>query len=224
MKTKFPIYIFFFLYLLLAQTNTTFGQYERPRSADNSNAKKANAYLSVGSGMYYKYGLLGVGLGMMVGEDVLAEYTFGLGANAFKNGVNLVFNAGSNKKWRPTIGFVKASGVKGFETEVEVVIISTSATQKATAKIDRPPAYVLTPSLQRIFKFRNGSTMAIDLGIGLSLNNFEPNFSENAIVVDGFIVPVQEIKFSDLQKTLFQVNGPAGIIVGLSYNFGLGLK
>ncbi len=222
MKTKFITYIFFFLSLLLVQTSTTFGQYERPREVSSNNGKRANTFLSIGSGANYKYGLIGFGLGMMINENVLGELTLGYGGYGFKSGVNMVFNASLNKKWRPTLGFARASGWQDFETEVEVVY--NLNTLKTDALIDLPAAYVLTPGFQRIFKFRNGSSFAIDLGVGISLNNFKPSFSESTIKIEGFIVPANQVSFSSFQETIFNVMGPAGLSLGLSYNFGLGLK
>ncbi len=222
MKTKFNILSIAFLCLMLVQTNLSFAQYERPRSAENSNEKKANTFFSIGSGANYKYGLIGFGLGMMINENVLGELTLGVGGYGFKSGVNMVFNAGLNKKWRPTLGFARASGFQDFETEVEVVY--NLNTLKTDALIDLPAAYVLTPGFQRIFKFRNGSSFAIDLGVAISLNNFKPSFSESAIKLEGFIVPTNQVTFSASQETFFNVIGPSGLSLGLSYNFGLGLK
>lgn len=222
MKSKLTILSIFFLGLMLVQTNLSFGQYERPRTAENPNEKRANTFISVGSGVNYKYGAIGIGVGMMIGENVLGELTLGLGGYGFKSGVNLVFNAGANKKWRPTLGFARASGLQDFETEVEVVF--NSNTVKTNAPIDMPAAFVLTPGFQRIFKFRNGSSFAIDLGVGISLNNFKPSFSEDAIKLEGFIVPSNQVSFSNSQETFFNVMGPSGLCLGLSYNFGLGLK
>jgi hypothetical protein len=222
MKTKFITYSFFFLSLLLVQTNTTFGQYERPREVSSNNVKRANIYLSLGSGLQYKYGMIGGGVGMYIGENTLGELTFGLGGYGFKTGVNMVFNSGSNKKWRPTLGFVRGSGISNFETEVEVVY--NLNVKNVTTKINLPAAFALTPGVQRIFMFRNGSSFALDLGIGISLNQYEASFSEDQVLFDGVLRPSQMISFSDLQKTTFKVTGPSGIICGVSYNFGLGLK
>jgi hypothetical protein len=77
-QTKF-IFLISFIAIFLARTESVFAQYERPRSTDNSVLSKRNAFISVGSGIHYKYGLLGLGFGMMLNENVLGELNVGIG-------------------------------------------------------------------------------------------------------------------------------------------------
>lgn len=210
------------LLCLWLDPNELNAQYERPREVNNSGGKTANTFLSFGSGVNFKYGMIGMGVGMKLGENVLGELNLGIGGYGFKTGITAIFNAGSNKKWRPTLGLTRASGAEDFETEVEVT--HNLLTYKTTTKLNLPEAFALTPGFQRVFMFRNGSYLALDLGIAIGLNNFDAQISDQTVILDGIVTPSSEVEFTALQKQTLRVLGPSGLSIGLSYNFGLGLK
>lgn len=214
-------YIFLFAAFILVRTQTAFGQYERPRSNESSSFKKPNAFFSIGSGVHYKYGLIGLGFGMRIGEDILGELNVGMGAYGFKSGFTAVFNAGSNKKWRPTFGFSRASGIKNQELDVQVVYQLNSFDVKT--KMDLAPAFVLVPGFQRVFMFKNGSNLALDIGYAIALNSPSFTFSgdEDMVLIEGVGRPVNQVKLSSTQKRIFELLGPGGLQLGLSFNFGL---
>ena len=204
------------------EPNHAYAQYERPREVNNTGGKTANTFLSFGSGLKHKYGLIGLGVGMKLGENVLGELNLGLGVYGFKTGITAVFNAGSNKKWRPTLGLSRVSGLEEVEMEVEVV--HNLIIYKTTTKLDLPEAIVLTPGFQRVFMFRNGSNLALDFGIAIGLNNFDPRFSDQSVLINGIVTPASEVELTKIQKQAIRFAGPTGLSFGLSYNFGLGLK
>jgi hypothetical protein len=217
-QTKF-IFLISFIAIFLARTESVFAQYERPRSADNSVLSKRNAFISVGSGIHYKYGLLGLGFGMMLNENVLGELNVGIGGYGYKSGFTAIFNAGSNKKWRPTLGFSRASGSNATQFEVEVVHQLLNYT--ITTEVDLAPAYVLTPGFQRVIVFRKGSNLAFDFGLAIALNTPSYQLSEDFVTIDGKMVSTNAVEFSDTQKLAFRLLRPSGIKIGISYNFGL---
>jgi hypothetical protein len=217
-QAKF-IFILSFLAIFLVRTETVFAQYERPRSAENSVLNKRNAFISVGSGIHYKYGILGLGFGMMLNENVLGELNLGMGVYGFKSGFTAVFNAGSNKKWRPTLGFSRVSGADATPLQVEVVHQLLNHT--LNTKVDLAPAFVLIPGFQRVIVFRKGSNLAFDFGLAIALNTPTYQLSEDIVTIDGKEVPTSALEFSEVQKLEFRLLRPSGIKIGMSYNFGL---
>lgn len=197
--------------------NFVYGQYVRP--TDEISYKQKNAFISVGSGMHYKYGMIGFGFGMLFNENMISEFNFGLGGYGFKTGATLVFNAGSNKKWRPTLGFSRVSESNGAQLDVEVVYNLNNYTTKA--KVDLSSAYTLNSGFQRVFLFRNGNNLALDLGYAILLNTPTYGFTDNQIKIEGNLVPSAAVEFSDPQKMVFRILRPSGVTLGLSYNFGL---
>ena len=194
-------------------------QYERPRSSESNDIRKRNAFISIGSGIHYKYGLIGLGYGMMLNEQLLGELNVGIGGYGFKSGFTAIFNAGSNKKWRPSIGFSRASGSENQDLDVEVIYQLNN--QNINAKIDLEPAYVLVPGFQRVILFRNGNNLAFDIGLAIALNNPGYSFSEKFVKINGNTINTYELEFSDLQKSTFELLRPSGLKLGMSFNFGL---
>lgn len=213
--------VFLAILFFVGSTHVCMAQYERPRYAESNDLKKRNTFISIGSGLHYKYGLIGLGFGMRIGEDVIGEMNVGMGFYGFKSGFTTIFNAGSNKKWRPTLGFNRSSGVSNQELDVQVVYQLNSFDVKT--KMDLAPALVLVPGFQRVFLFKNGSTLALDLGYAIALNSPSFQFSgeQDMVLIEGIGRPADEVKLSPMQKSLFDIMGPSGLQLGLSFNFGL---
>ena len=211
--------VFLAILLFVGSTHVSKAQYERPRYAESNDLKKRNTFISIGSGMHYKYGLIGLGVGMMLNDNVLGELNVGLGAYGFKSGFTAVFNAGSNKKWRPTLGFSRASGGENLKLDIEVIHQLNNHT--INTGVDLSPAYVIIPGFQRVILFRNGSNFAFDLGIAIGLNTPTHAFTEDAVIIDGSLVSTKALEFSSIQKNTFRLLQPNGLKLGMSFNFGL---
>lgn len=211
------IFLLAFLAIFLVRTENAFAQYERP--TESISFKKSNAFISVGSGMHYKYGILGLGFGMLLNENTVSEFNFGLGVYGFKTGATMVFNAGTNKKWRPTLGFSRTAGSENVQMDVMVVHNLNDYT--ITTEMDFSAAHTLTPGFQRVFLFRNGSNLALDFGYAIALNTPSYGFSEKILKIEGNQVAASTVEFTEPQELAFRLIRPSGIVFGLSYNFGL---
>jgi hypothetical protein len=198
----------------------TFAQYQSPYTgvADPKEIGLPKVYLSVGTGLQYKYGILGLGFGYRVAPNAIVEFNTGLGAYGTKVGLTGVFKSSSQNGWCPNIGFSRASGIQEFVTDVEVKY--NGNTYEVNTSLNLEPLVTVNAGLQRQFITKSGNRFTLDFGYAIGLNKQVINFNEKSVLVDGKYVNTSDLQLSSTQKSLFQVLGPSGIIIGFSYNFG----
>ncbi len=218
------------LALFLLGSGFAFGQYEPIKEAkvrNNETKFTRNFYFGVGTGLHYKYGLLGVGFGYRVAPFAIAELNFGMGLYGGKVGLTGIFNAGNKNGWCPTLGLNRSAGSVDIEGESNVVYNGLGYKTKGTYYLD--PMLLLTPGIQRQFITKKGNRITMDLGYSIALNKQIFGFTDSKIQIydvanNYLIVPSADVSFSAEEKAAIQLLSPSGVTIGFSYNFGLGTK
>ncbi len=197
-----------------------FTQYQSPYSKDLSlkELPLPKYYVSAGTGVQYKYGLVGIGLGYRVTETTLLELNTGIGAYGSKVGITGIFNSIGKNSWCPFLGFTKTSGIQELNTEFEIVYNGVNSKVNTTVFLD--PVNTLNAGIQRQFVTKRGNRFTIDLGYAIGLNKQIYGFTDKTILVGNKLVPVADVSFSSNQKSAIQILGPSGITIGVSYNYG----
>ena len=211
----------FLLLLMLFPVFTAYSQYQSPYLKEENVKREIplpKYYISAGSGIQYKYGLLGLGLGYRVTETTILELNTGIGAYGTKVGISGIFNSIGKNAWCPYLGFSKTSGVNELNTEFEVVY--NGLTSKVNTSVYLDPVNTLNAGIQKQFVTKRGNRFTIDLGYAISLNKQVYGFNDKTILVGNQLVPADEVKFSNNQKSAIQILGPSGITIGVSYNYG----
>ncbi|MBC7383584.1 MAG: hypothetical protein H7296_11450 [Bacteroidia bacterium] len=217
------------LLLLIGSIQNSFGQYEPPTNKNNSvvdNPLTADKpvhffYLGIGSGIYSKYGIIGLAVGTRISQKTIAEAQFGLGGWGSKIGISLTTNVKNVNSWCPSIGFGRNFGSQALAFNPEVVLNGGSPF-KVDANVNYVPINVLYLSLQRQFLSKKGNRFVLELGYTVPLSETKVEFSDPTVRYNGNIIPTSDLIFSPVQKTAFNIQSPSGILISASYHFGFG--
>jgi hypothetical protein len=199
---------------------SSFAQYQSPYTGvvDPKEIALPKVYLSVGSGLQYKYGILGLGFGYRVAPTAIVEFNTGLGLYGSKVGLTGIFKSGYKNGWCPSIGFSKANGFQDLILDVEVSF--NEKDYEVNTSINLDPLLTINAGLQRQFMTKRGNRFTIDLGYAIGLNKQIITFNEKSVLIEGKYIATENVDFSANQKSFFQTLGPSGLTLGLSYNFG----
>jgi len=195
-------------------------QKEKKENSTSIEIGEPKFYFGLGTGLHNKMGLLGISAGYKVAPNIIAELNLGIGIYGSKVGITTIFNAINKNAWCPTLGFSRASGAPSIETEVEVEY--KGQTTKITTDYYLDPMFTLIPGVQRQFVSKRGNRFVLEFGFSLALSkqNYGFNKSEIWLPLTNNMVSTSELSFSTDQKTVFKAIDPAGLMLGLSYNFG----
>lgn len=195
-------------------------QKDKKENSTSNEIGEPKFYLGLGTGLHYKMGLLGISAGYKVAPHIIAELNLGMGGYGYKVGITTIFNATNKNAWCPMLGFSRASGAPNIKTEVEVVYMGTKT--KTTTDYYLDPMITLNTGIQRQFVSKRGNRFALEMGFAFGLNKQIYGFNEKTalLVSTNTVVATSELTFSDNQKAAFKLVNPAGLMLGLSYNFG----
>jgi hypothetical protein len=208
-----------FVLFLLGQFGT-YAQYQPAygNGSTNQDLPLPKYYIGTGTGLQYKYGIIGLGFGYRVSPQTIVEFNAGAGVYGSKVGLTGIFNSGSKNAWCPFIGFSRSSGIEEFVSDFDIVY--NGQTSKVNTSLFLDPVITLTPGLQRQFVTKSGNRFTIDLGYAIALNKQVFGFTESKILVGTSYVNAADVKLTSVQRSAIQILGPSGLTVGVSYNFG----
>jgi hypothetical protein len=193
---------------------------DKKGNSTSSEIEEPKFYLGLGTGLHYKMGVLGISVGYKVVPSIIAELNLGIGGYGSKVGITTIFNAINKNAWCPMLGFSRASGAPNVITEVEVIYMGT--TTKTTTDYYLDQMITLNTGVQRQFISKRGNRFVLEMGFAFSLTKQNYGFNESTALLasTNTYVPTSELTFSDNQKAIFKTLNPAGLMLGLSYNFG----
>ncbi|MCF8425600.1 MAG: hypothetical protein K9H61_01765 [Bacteroidia bacterium] len=220
------LHLFFIVFGLNLINYTAKAQYEpvyqkdKKGNSSSSEIGEPKFYFGLGTGLHYKMGLLGISAGYKVAPNIITELNLGIGGYGSKVGITTIFNAINKNAWCPMLGFSRASGFSTINTEVEVVYMG--ATTKTTTDCYLDQMITLNTGIQRQFVSKRGNRFALEMGFAFGLNKQYYGFNESSalLVSTNTRVSTNELTFSNNQKAAFKLLNPAGLMLGLSYNFG----
>jgi hypothetical protein len=204
-----------------------FAQYE-PAYKKDQRAQKFIApkplkacYLGLGTGIYGKYGLMGIDFGVRLNPRTLAEINLGLGVWGSKTGFSFTTFAGADNTWCPSIGFTRNSGLAASNMDCTVTLNGSNEFTVNTNLIYKP-VNILHLSVQKQFISGKGNRFFFELGYSLAVNEIKVEFESSKVDYNGLIINTSDLKYSTTQQQVFNLLAPNGINISLGYQFGLG--
>ncbi len=219
--------IFLVIALSLFSASAAYCQYEPPVTApkaDDPSAKLRGAYLGVGTGLYSKYGLLGVAAGIRVSKYTLAEFTLGLGNNGAKMGGSLTFNVKGTNGWCPSIGFGRSTGFEVLGKNQDIKVLYLGKEETANGNIQISGVNLLFLSFQKQILSKKGNRFVMEFGYSIPLGPATYGFADSTVTINKISTPVSSVQLTDKQKSDFNLTNPSGLMISFSYHFGLKTK
>ncbi|MDP1727891.1 MAG: hypothetical protein Q8M15_13990 [Bacteroidota bacterium] len=217
----------FSVFMFLGFSFQSFSQYEPPVPIENKTNTAENPgqqpafYIGLGTGLFCKYGLIGLAFATRITEKTLAEVQIGSGGWGNKAGFSVTTNVKRVNGWCPSIGFNRSFGADAIELEPEVVN-NGGAPFKIKTKLNLKPINVICLSMQRQFVNMRGNRFILEFGYSIPISETIVEFADQTVVYNGTIIPTSNLKFSTIQKTAFKLQNPSGLLLSLSYHFALG--
>lgn len=192
-------------------------QAQRPTAQDYERVPRdMKTLLGITSGINNPGGLLGIRLQAPLNLNILADVTAGLGSWGYKIGTGLVFNAQKQKGLTPFVGLAMATGINDFPLEnVDVTYTSNQIGQSVilsnqNISVKLPPRILLNLGGQIQVYSSKGNRFFFEFGYSIPIIA-EPVSVNNAF--DG----VGTKGLVDLNKQIFNLISPGGIMLGLNY-------
>ncbi len=213
--------------MFLGLSFQAFSQYEPPVVKENKSDNTASVnqqpafYIGLGTGLYCKYGLIGLAFATRITEKTLAEVQVGTGGWGSKAGISVTTNVKGINGWCPSIGFNRSFGAESLELEPEVT--NNGGTPfKIKTKLNLKSMNVICLSMQRQFVNSRGNRFILEFGYSIPISETIVEFANPTIVYNGTVIPTSNLQFSTLLKTAFKIQNPSGLLLSLSYHFALG--
>lgn len=213
--------------LLLGLSYPVFCQYEPPAQKENKNNEAGNVnqqpafYIGLGTGIYCKYGLIGLAFATRITEKTLAEVQIGAGGWGNKAGISVTTNVKGINGWCPSIGFNRSFGAEAIKLEPEVT--NNGGTPfKVKTNLNLKPMNVICLSMQRQFLNARGNRFILEFGYSIPISETIVEFADQTVVYNGVVIPTSNLQFSSIQKTALKIQNPSGLLLSLSYHFALG--
>jgi hypothetical protein len=229
MKTLRTLLLFFVL-----MNSNLYGQYVPPTNSkekppkDNSDevVEEKNffpAYLGFGTGLYSKYGFIGLSSAIRLSEKNLAELNIGRGGWGTKMGFSFTTFARNRKSWCPSIGFTRNFGGHNIPLTAEVQVNGTDLIEDLDLLHHFLPVNIIHLTVQRQILSYRGNRIIFEMGYSLPLSKPEVIISGDSwVVVDGKFIPIDELSYTEAQELQFRIQAPNGILLSFAYQFGLG--
>lgn len=181
-------------------------------------------YLGIGTSLYGKYGFLGINCGYRFAPKTIGEVHLGLGGWGYKAGFSVTTHVLGRNTWCPTIGISRNSGAQNVPgNQTEVVHTITNEKFKVNTNLNYNPMTILHLGVQRQVITARNHRLVLELGYSLALTNMEVEFADRTVQVGNTTIPTDMLKFSDTQHDMFVAANPAGIMIGLVYQWGFGI-
>jgi len=180
-------------------------------------------YIGVGSGLYGKFGLIGAVIGVRVLPETLLELNMGMGGWGNKAGISLS-NSSFSKKWLPSVGLTKNFGAKKLPLATQITYQGGTTTIDYSDGLDYNDVNILHLGIQRQWVGKRGNKFVLEMGYSIALNEPNVTISADGIIFYNQFIPKKDITFTNQQNRIFDILSPNGIMLNLSYQFGIGKK
>ncbi|OYU96033.1 MAG: hypothetical protein CFE21_06375 [Bacteroidetes bacterium B1(2017)] len=218
MKKIFSSILFLILFSRIGSA-----QYEPAYGTTKAEPKSLKAcYLGLGTGIYGKYGFLGLDFGVRLSPKTLAEVNLGIGGWGSKAGFSFTTFAGASNTWCPSIGFTRNSGAALPSMDSKVNLPNSNEEVTVTSDMIYNPVNIIHLSVQKQFVSTKGNRFFIELGYSLAINEVKVEFDQPTLVYKGTTYNTSDLKFSNVQTAAHKAQAPNGINISLGYQFGLG--
>jgi len=207
MKTKNILFCLFFLVYSISVS----AQRKVKEVTASNDYIPSDAYISVGTGINYNTGIIGVQFEKKLSENVSGYIGAGFGTwgNKITIGGRYYYGAASNSALSFSYSYV--TGSKGLNGNL-IVVDSTHQSQGKTVTVNYDLLAVNTINLSwlKYWKMGKKSRFNIELGYSILLNTSGDNYTIKDPVV-----------LTDASIKALQILQPGGLIVGIGFSFGL---
>lgn len=179
-------------------------------------------YLGLGTGVYGKYGIVGLSGAVRLSPQTLAELNLGYGFWGTKMGVSLTTFAKDKNAWCPSIGFSRNTGFENVQLTSLITYKGGSSEMEYTGLHTFEPVNILHLGVQRQWLSARGNRILLELGYSLALNTPTVVLETTGIMFNNQFIPVSDITFSDTQQSIYDIMAPNGLMVSFAYQFGMG--
>jgi len=211
MKNKFTLSVIFFLLL----SNYLFAQHREEKEQPKSEYSPSDAYISVGSGINYNTGLLGVQFEKKFADKFSGYIGAGFGTWGDKITVGGRYYFGEALTSAFSFSYTYVTGSKNVKANlyaVDSTNLSSQQGKQVTMTYDLNPVSTINFSWLKYWKMGKRSRFNIELGWSFLLNTVGDNYKVNDPV---------GIKLTDASKAAFNILQPGGLMVGIGFSFGL---
>jgi hypothetical protein len=165
-------------------------------------------YLGFGSGLNNSCGLIGLNLEQFVAGRISVFGAAGIGSWGFKTAIGGRYYLDSKTGKAIGVSFSNASGLTDFEPG-NVKILENGQEVDSKGKFNLLPVQQINITWIRMWQAGKTNRIGIELGYSINLSGKDK--------VTGPDVP----KLTDESKEAFNIVQPGGLIIGLTFNFGL---